>query len=47
MTRKNRRRRAIGKMIMEIKKEIMEKGTKGESVKEEIMIRRIRNKKKK
>lgn len=42
-TRNNKRGKAMEKMIMGITKKIMEKGTKRESVKKEIMMGKVRN----
>lgn len=46
-TEKDRKGRAMAGMTIGIRKEIMEKGTKIESVKEGIMTGRMRNEKKK
>lgn len=47
VTRKNRKGRAIEKIIMRIRKEIIEKRTKIKSLKERIMMGRVRNRKEK
>lgn len=40
--KKNKKGRARGKMVMEIKKELLEKATKMEEEGERIMLRRVR-----